>query len=79
MAYSNRKRAVRRARVYRSVAEKRRIVALTLFPGASVSRVAQAEGMNSHQVFDWRRGYRKGRLGAKEQCSCALLGCIVHT
>ena len=31
-------------RVRRTVAEKRRIVELTLKPGASVARVAQAEG-----------------------------------
>lgn len=28
----------------------------------SVSRVARAEGVNSHQVFNWRRAYRDGRL-----------------
>jgi transposase len=70
---------VRRTRVYRSVAEKRRIVELTLLPGASVSRVAQAEGVNAHQVFDWRRAYRKGRLGAKEQRSSALLPVVLST
>jgi transposase-like protein len=52
MVYADRKRPVRRARVYRSVAEKRRIVELTFLPGASVSQVAQTEGVNSHQVFD---------------------------
>ena len=31
-------------------------------PGMSVSRVAQSEGVNAHQVFDWRRLYRAGRL-----------------
>ena len=41
------------------VAEKRRIVELTFAPGASVARVAQAEGVNSHQVFRWR-SYRGG-------------------
>lgn len=35
---------------------------LTLQSGMSVSRVAQAEGVNAHQVFDWRRAYREGRL-----------------
>ncbi len=35
---------------------------MTLGPGMSVSRVAQAEGVNAHQVFDWRRAYRAGRL-----------------
>ena len=51
-----------RARVWRTAAEKRRIVELTMQPGMSVSRVAQAEGVNAHQVFDWRRAYRDGRL-----------------
>ena len=35
---------------------------MTFEPGMSVSRVAQAEGVNAHQVFDWRRAYREGRL-----------------
>ena len=52
-------------RVYRSVAGKRQIVELTLQPGASVAKVAQAEGVNSHQVFDWRRAYLKGKLEPK--------------
>jgi len=77
MAYSDGKRAERRAREYRSVLEKRRIVELTLLPGASVSRVAQAEGVNSHQVFDWRRAYRNGKLVAGKQDSCKLLPVIV--
>lgn len=49
-------------RVQRTIAEKRRIVELTFEPGLSVARVAQAEGVNAHQVFDWRRAYREGRL-----------------
>jgi transposase len=77
MNYTDVKRAVRRARVYRSVAEKRRIVELTFLPGASVSLVAQAEGVNSHQVFDWRRAYRNGKLVAGVQESCKLLPVIV--
>ena len=68
---------MRPARVYRSVAEKRRIVELTFLPGASVSLVAQAEGVNSHQVFDWRRAYRNGKLAAGVQESCKLLPVIV--
>lgn len=47
----------------RSVAEKRRIVELTLAEGASVARVARANGVNANQVFQWRRLYRGGRLG----------------
>ena len=77
MVYADRKRPVRRARVYRAVAEKRRIVELTFEPGASVSLVAQAEGVNSHQVFDWRRAYRNGKLAAGVQESCKLLPVIV--
>lgn len=37
-----------KTRVWRTVAEKRRIVELTFQPGMSVARVAQAEGVNSH-------------------------------
>jgi transposase len=44
------------------VEEKRRIVELTLAPGASVARVAQAEGVNANQVFQWRRTYQNGEL-----------------
>jgi transposase len=51
-----------KSRIWRTAAEKRRIVELTLEPGMSVSRVAQAEGVNAHQVFDWRRAYRDGGL-----------------
>ena len=50
------------ARVRRSVAEKRRIVELTLQSGTSVARAAQVEGVNSHQVFQWRRAHRNGEL-----------------
>ena len=64
-------------RVYRSVAEKRRIVELTLQPGASVAKVALAEGVNSHQVFDWRRAYLKGKLESKGQKSAALLPVVL--
>ena len=62
-------------RVRRSVAEKRRIVELTLQPGQSVARVALAEGVNSHQVFQWRRAYRAGELvEAGEQASSLVAG-----
>ncbi len=38
------------------------VVELTLEPGASVARVAQAEGVNANQVFQWRQAYREGTL-----------------
>lgn len=64
-------------RVYRTVAEKRRIVELTLQCGASVAKVAQAQGVNSHQVFDWRRAYLKGKLEPKGEHSAALLPVVL--
>jgi transposase len=42
--------------------EKRRIVAETLPPGASVAQVARAHGVNANQLFTWRRLYRQGQL-----------------
>ncbi len=47
----------RRVRRWRSVAEPRRIVELTLVPGASVALVARAHGVNANQVFKWRREF----------------------
>ena len=66
-----------KVRVRRSVAEKRRIVELTFQPGQSVARVAQAEGVNSHQVFQWRRAYRVGELVAAGEQASSLLPVIV--
>ncbi len=47
----------------RSVEAKSKIVEETLAPGASVARVARANGVNANQVFSWRRLYLAGRLG----------------
>lgn len=44
--------------------EKHRIVELTLETGASVSQVAQAEGVNANQLFQWRLAYGNGELQA---------------
>ncbi len=66
-----------KARVRRTVAEKRRIVELTLRPRASVARVAQAEGVNSHQVFQWRRAYRAGKLVEFDKHPSALLPVVL--
>lgn len=65
------------SRIRRSITEKRRIVELTLLPGQSVARVAQAEGVNSHQVFQWRRSYRKGELIEAGEHSTALLPVVM--
>ena len=63
----------RRARRWRSVAEKRRIVELTQEPGASVALVARANGVNANQVFKWRRALERGELGDSVAASTALL------
>ena len=67
-------------RVRRAVTEKRRIVELTLEPGASVAAVARAEGVNANQVFEWRRAYRAGRLNddGSEQSSALLPVIVSH-
>ena len=61
-------------RVRRSVAENRRIVELTVRAGASV---AQAEGVNSHQLFQWRRAYRRGELVAAGERASSLLPVVM--
>ena len=55
----------RRVRRWRSVAEKRRIVELTLVPGASVALVARAHGVNANQVFKWRREFEGASCGSR--------------
>ena len=61
-----RESSVTAQRQRRSIAEKRRIVEETLVAGASVARVARANGVNVNQVFDWRRLYLAGRLGERK-------------
>jgi transposase len=63
----------RRARRWRSVAEKRQIVNLTLEPGASVALVARAHGLNANQVFKWRRAFERDELVEAGSASTALL------
>ena len=60
----------RRVRRWRSVSEKRQIVQLTLEPGAKVAEVARVHGLNSNQVFKWRRAFERGEL--IETCSALL-------
>jgi len=63
----------RRPRRRHSLSEKRRIVELTLQPGASVSQVAQVNGVNANQVFKWRRAFERGELAELSSKSTALL------
>src|SRR5215469_16233329 len=46
--------ASKRKKCYRSVEERRQIVEEALVPGASVSTVARAHGVNTNLVFHWR-------------------------
>jgi transposase len=52
------------------LAEKRRIVAETLVPGASVSVVARRHDVNANQVFKWRR-----ELGAGDRAGLPVAAC----
>jgi transposase len=65
--------AGRRIRRSWPVADKRRIVELTLAPGASVARVARAHGVNANQVFVWRRAFERGELVESAALATALL------
>jgi transposase len=67
----------RRPRRFRSVAEKRQIVELTLAPGASVALVARAHSVNANQVFKWRRAFDRGELVEPATVSTALLSVTV--
>ena len=64
---------VRPVRRWRTLSEKRRIAELTLEPGASVSLVARAHGVNANQVFKWRRALKRGELNDPAAASTALL------
>ena len=59
-------------RQHRNVETKRKLVEATLVPGASVARVARTNGVNTNQLFTWRRLYLAGRLG-EAQGSTKLL------
>ena len=65
-----------RVRRWRSVAEKRQIVQLTLEPGASVAEIARVHGVNANQVFKWRRAFERGELS---EAGLALLPVTVST
>lgn len=50
----------------RSEAERARIVAESLLPGAQVSEVARKHGATRWQIYDWRRRFRqRGMLAVR--------------
>jgi transposase len=59
-------------RQYRNLETKRKLVEATLVPGASVARVARTNGVNTNQLFTWRRQYLAGRLGETQQSTKLL-------
>ena len=69
----------RAKRVYRTAAEKQRIVAATLVPGASIARVARENGVNANQVFQWRYEHRKGIGWAASHSRVELLPVTVSS
>jgi transposase len=70
---------VKGARKYRrrTPDEKRQIVEETLSGGRSVAEIARSHEVNANQVFDWRKQYLEGRLGADAR-ECALLPVTVN-
>lgn len=56
-----------RRRRFWSADEKRRMVADSLAPGASVSKVAQRYGVNANLLFTWRRQSSAGVLQTTAQ------------
>ena len=59
-----------RQRHFWSAEEKRRIVAESFAPGASVSKVAQRHGVNANLLFTWRR--QEARRAAFGDCEAPV-------
>ena len=59
------------------VAEKRRIVYLTLAPPASAALVARSNGLNANQLLRWRRAFERGELSEASPTATALLAVTV--
>ena len=56
-------------------AEKGRIAAESLVPGAVVTDIARRYGATRWQIYDWRRRFRRGLLpaGSEEVCAPAFI------
>lgn len=63
----------------RSQAERRRIVAESLLPGAQVSEVARKHGATRWQIYDWRRRFRQQReLASRESPTTSFTPLVVE-
>ncbi|EAQ33578.1 Transposase [Nitrobacter sp. Nb-311A] len=63
----------------RSEAERARIVAESLLPGAQVSEVARKHGATRWQIYDWRRRFRqRGALPSRESPATSFAPLVVE-
>ena len=60
-------------RQFRSLEDKRRIIAEAQVPGASVAAVARAHGVNANLIFAWIRLQEQGLLSARTRRSAPRL------
>lgn len=56
----------------RSAAEKAKIAAESLVPGAQVATVARKHGVTRWQVYDWRRRLQRGRLSLPDSLAATF-------
>ena len=63
-----------RQRRFWSSEEKRRMIAESFTPGASVSKVAQRYGVNANLLFTWRRQEGKEQRSRRRGAIAALAG-----
>jgi transposase len=61
----------------RSAAEKAKIAAESLVPGAQVATVARKYGVTRWQVYDWRRRLQRGRLSLPENMAAMFAPLVV--
>ena len=61
----------------RSAAEKARIAAESLVPGAQVATVARKHGVTRWQVYDWRRRLQRGRLSLPDSMAAMFAPLVV--
>jgi transposase len=61
----------------RSAAEKAKIAAESLVPGAEVATVARKHGVTRWQVYDWRRRLQRGRLSLPESMAAMFAPLVV--
>jgi len=61
----------------RSAAEKARIAAESLVPGAEVATVARKHGVTRWQVYDWRRRLQRGQLSLPDSLAMMFAPLVV--